>query len=222
MREKYDEQYYSKKFAQQLPNIDLLPGEILIHCLDKKSFKGRFYIPQWAVSNKGRCWSIWKGDWLTPLLWGNNNRYWCLSYQRDGKLIHIKVSWLVANYFCDKTPVNLFGEDGIDVHHFITISIPNEIKYSRDRNEKIKSCMEFNNADNLSYERSDFHREVIHTFMKGKTEAGVNVIDPDNAFLYNLIKGLSDVDSADKAIRSEYGNDGTQTLKIKVGWHTAS
>ena len=211
---RYSEINYIKKFSEQLPKIELLPDEVLIQCLDKESFNGKYYIPYWAISNKGRCWSIWKCGWLNLSLWGNKNRYWGLTYLRNGKMTHIKVSWLVANYFCDKTPIDLYGEDGVDVHHGFAILIPDEIKNSLDPDDRRRNCMYFNNADNLFYEESAFHREVIHTFIKGKTEAGVDAIDPNDVFLNNFVKGLSDSDK--KSIHSEYREDGTHIMIIKA------
>ena len=72
------------KYVERFANLDrtqmnLLPGEELAHCIDQTSFGGRFYRPQWVVSNKGRVWSMRYNKWMSPqIVKSFGNHYWGL------------------------------------------------------------------------------------------------------------------------------------------------
>ena len=135
-----------------LEELQLLEGEILVHCIDSKSFNGKYYIPEWAVSNMGRGYSLYHNKWLQPFPTGTKREY----YSFKGKKT-VKVHQLVVNYFKNESDIialEEFGADGIDAHHIIPINIPEELKEGTPENAdaRIKHCMECNCKSNIVYQ----------------------------------------------------------------------
>lgn len=145
---------YEKKFAQALLEVELLEGEEMVHCVDNCSHGGMCYFPEWAITNMGRGYSLWKKHWLIPQALGTNRDYWgfCGSKNRNPK-----VHQLVANYFKDESDLvvlEFFGEEGTEVHHEIPIEIPERLRCGCEENalERIEHCMMCNAKSNLCYQ----------------------------------------------------------------------
>ena len=151
---------YEKKFEQAKSEVELVDGEEMTHCIDSSSHDGICYFPEWAITNMGRGYSLWKMDWLIPQALGTNRDYWgfCGSDNRNPK-----VHQLVANYFKDESDLialEFFEEDGTEIHHEIPIEIPEHLRYGCKENaqERIEHCMKCNAKSNLSYqEKYDDH-----------------------------------------------------------------
>ena len=148
---------YKEKFAMlDKSKIGLMDGEKIKHCVDQESFNGKMYVPEWAITNMGRGFSLFRNDWLVPQATGRRN-YWhfCGSKQPA-------VHELVVCYFkdaSDKIAVEEFGEEKIEVHHEIPIMIPDSLKKGtvENRSERIKHCMECNRKSNVFYQKNRIH-----------------------------------------------------------------
>ncbi|MBE5948200.1 MAG: hypothetical protein E7261_04125 [Lachnospiraceae bacterium] len=129
-------------FNEQKENIEkqLRQGEEIKHCVDASSFGGKFFNPNWVVTNYARVYSLYYKRWLCPAkkYTGKKNR----AGNRAGMYFtlgrNINVSRLVANYFCDKTLIDKYGEENVDVHHIRRIN-------------PLLSCEDNNKASNLQY-----------------------------------------------------------------------
>lgn len=143
--------YYTEVFERQMKYDDMhrLPGEHLVQCLDDTSFGGKFYKPEWAVSDQGRVWSIQYGMWLAPFTDKTKGRYW--KYKIDRPVIGRE---LIANYWCDKREVNTYGEDHTFVrYHQQPEDIPSSLRHGTFANKdgRIADAMRRDNAANLYY-----------------------------------------------------------------------
>lgn len=151
-KNKPTDQELNQLLIAQMQSANLLEGEKIKQMTDKESFDGRYYYPAYAVTDKGRVWSIINSKWLIPQAVGNDRSYWAVDL---GTMV--KVHLLVANYFCDKHAVEVFGETNIQVHHKKVVDVPEELKTKECTEEKIKSCMDANAAENLCYQKTDDH-----------------------------------------------------------------
>ena len=160
-----DYQTNIKKFKElDKSKMGLEPGEQIAHCIDSKSFGGKFYYPQWVVTNKGRVWSMKYNKWMVPqILKGDNNSYWGLTPKEKGssKSMSVYIHLLVCNYFkneSDKIALEFFGEDNVHGHHIQAIDIPKSLKGRGHEEEKIKRCMKDSCKKNIVYqEKSSDH-----------------------------------------------------------------
>lgn len=152
-KNKPTDQELNQLLIAQMQSANLLKGEKIEQMTDQKSFKGRYYYPAYAVTNKGRVWSIINHKWLAPQAVGTDRSYWAVDLL--GTMV--KVHLLVANYFCDKYAVEVFGEANVQVHHKKVVDVPEELKTKECTEEKIKSCMDANAAENLCYQKTDDH-----------------------------------------------------------------
>lgn len=141
--------------------MELKPGEKIVHCIDSKSFNGKFYYPQWVVSDEGRVWSLHCNKWMTPqILKREGNSYWGLPTRKKVKKLDydpksVYVHALVCNYFkndSDKIALEFFGEDNIQAHHINAINIPNKLRGKGKRAKKIKQCMKDSCKKNIVYQ----------------------------------------------------------------------
>lgn len=149
--------------VRKFKNLDrtimgLEPGEEIKHCIDSKSFDGRYYQPHWVVSNKGRVWSLKKNAWLVPQVMKGDkqgkNRYWGIEGSNKK---NIYVHCLVCNYFraeSDCIALEEFGEKNVEAHHIIALHIPDHYKGKNRKEEKIKRCMIDSCKANLIYQES--------------------------------------------------------------------
>lgn len=158
-------QKYQRKFEEL--DLELLECEELKHCLDPN----KYYFPQWAISNMGRCYSLAQNKWIRPTARGNNRNYW--SWKGD---TNIASHLIVTHYFLDKSDmaaIQKYGAKGVTVHHDIPIEIPEELKHGTEENAeaRIKHCMKFNCKANLHVQQKDDHVDD-HSLMEGrKTKA---------------------------------------------------
>ena len=119
-----------ERFAEQKERIyaDLAEGETVKHCLDAESFGGIFYNPQWVITSEARLWSLGKnrnaGGWNIPYAHERTRRWnmrndWHETKERLGLTSEKKIyhHQIVANYFCDKKAIELFGEENCVPHH---------------------------------------------------------------------------------------------------------
>lgn len=166
-----------KKYIQKLEkNLDkikeqLLPGESFCHCLDKESFSMRFYNPVWIVTSEARIYSLKCMKWLDPYQDKNgsgrkkssgeriqkpyylrNSNTEAMAKNQVKSAIRVQIHQLVANYFCDKAIVEIYGEDKCEVHH--------KKSYNYE-----KPCSENNRASNLQYIIKKDHNELTKISM---------------------------------------------------------
>ena len=159
---------YIKKFKElDINSLNLHEGEYIVHCIDNKSFGGKFFIPEWAVTNMGRGYSLWKEKWLIPQATGTR-KYWFFTGSKQ-----VAVHNLVMNYFRDESDeiaLEEFGEDGVEAHHEIPIEIPEELKYGTSENAqaRIEHCMKYNCKKNLCYQKKNHNRSKDKLIINGK------------------------------------------------------
>lgn len=142
-----------KKFKNlDIEKMGLESGEQIAHCIDSKSFEGKFYYPQWVVTDRGRVWSMKYNKWLIPQIL---NGYWGLAPKENGKTKSVYIHLLVCNYFrteSDQIALEWFGEQNIHGHHIRAIHIPNRLKGKGYDKEKMKMCMKDSCKDNIVYQ----------------------------------------------------------------------
>lgn len=210
-RKKSNTNTMKANFRKAKDTLELEPGEKLVHCLDKKSFEGKYYNPNWAVSNYGRVYSLCDNDWITPVVIGKYQKYWAINggTKRNGMVyIHL----LVANYFCNKRIFDDFPADEIEVHHKKAIIIPKKVKYA-DKEKRIKHCMEYNNAANLAYTYKLDH-DIITALANGqniKDIKGIKLEFPEEIKqMFQLGKPSSDIvkDALPKSVYVDYTKEG--------------
>ena len=118
------------RFGEQRERIqaELFEGETIKQCLDTESFGGRLYNPQWIITSEARLWSLARnhnaGGWNTPYPHESTRRWYMknnwhettdrLGLDSEAIIYHHQI---VANYFCDKKAIYLFGEENCVPHH---------------------------------------------------------------------------------------------------------
>ena len=146
--------FYTEKFKNlNMEHMGLLPGEKIKHCIDKKSFGGKYYHPRWVVTNLGRTWSLFLNDWVVPQI-VKKKGCWAYSTKIPGKYT-VYVHLLVLCYFADESDriaVEEFTEIGVDGHHIRALSIPDFLKGRGHRQAKIDACMRDSRKSNLCYQ----------------------------------------------------------------------
>lgn len=145
-----------KKFRNlDTTKMELEPGEKVAHCIDSKSFGGKFYYPQWVVTDKGRVWSMKYNKWLKPQICkSDDNSYWGLTTKNKGNRT-VYIHLLVCNYFkneSDKIALEFFGEDNVHGHHIRAIAIPKRLRGRGHQEEKLKQCMKDSCKSNIVYQ----------------------------------------------------------------------
>lgn len=151
-----------RKFKQlKTEKMGLLQGEQIAHCIDSKSFGGKFYYPEFVVTNKGRVWSLNRSQWLSPQISADINKnksYWSIDPKDENRVTQtVYVHSLVCNYFrneSDKIAIEFFGEDNVQAHHIIAINIPKSLKGRGKRQAKIKQCMKDSCKTNIVYQET--------------------------------------------------------------------
>ena len=163
---------YEDKFRQlDYEKLGLEQGEQLEHCMDEKSFGGKYYAPEWCISNYGRGYSLAADKWLVPQAIGTHRAYWGFTGN-----IQPKVHQLVVNYFpneSDEVALEFFEEGNLHCHHIIPIEIPDELKVQTCENEKerIEHCMKCNRKSNVVYqEKKHDHKNDTRITNGNETE----------------------------------------------------
>lgn len=174
MKINYDEAYWVRKFQEQEELIrHNLPNENYKHCLDKDHFGMRYYNPIWVVTNEAHVWSLQYKRLLSPNqdMGGtrskdgeySQSRYYFKNSCPDAvkkvgvkKEIKVFVHQLVANYFCDRMPVNLYGEDACVVHHIFGY-------------DEGADCTWLNRANHIQYVRKIEHK-LLNALQNGITQ----------------------------------------------------
>ena len=141
---------YKKKFEELNIEELLESNESLVHCIDMVN-NGKYYFPEWAISNFGRGYSLHHKKWLQPFTAGTRE-YWHFKGAK-----RVSVHQLVLHYFPNESDIiafEEFGEDGVDGHHIHPIVIPEELKHGTTDNAlaRIQHCMKCNNKNNLVYQ----------------------------------------------------------------------
>ena len=220
---------YERKFKEQeeLIKRQLMPGEEYKHCLDWDSWGGRYYCPCWVVTSEGRVWSLWFERFNTPYFERSGNRnangeyFQGKYYYQNGteqilERFGIKrparcyVHCLVANYFCDKTAIELFGEEHCKVHHIFG--------YDWDAD-----CMWQNRAKHIQYVKDDDH--VLLNAIQKKTQRARKLLHDaekegeDTTYLRLLLENgafESDGYKLKNGISLTYDSKGKKTLKTII------
>ncbi len=207
-KNKPTDQELNQLLIAQMQSANLLEGEKIKQMTDKESFEGRYYYPAYAVTDKGRVWSIINHKWLAPQAVGNDRSYWAVDL---GTMVKVHV--LVANYFCDKHAAELFGEANVQVHHKKVVDVPEELKTKECTEEKIKSCMESNGAENLCYQQTDDHLMITkfshHQNVPGESKDKVEMDEQ-----LKRIRMLFDPKSSE--IMLDYDEEGNAALRIVI------
>ena len=208
---------YKEKFATlDLKELGLMNGERVMHCIDDTVFNGKLFVPEWAVSNYGRVYSLWGNRWLTPQATGTR-RYWhVVGSKQPG------VHELVVYYFRDESDMialEEFGESGVEVQHLIPIVIPDELKHGtiENRTARIKHCMKVNCKSNVCYQKKSHNRSKDKLITKGyETEEernGVEVWSEEMKTMRSMMAGSGSLQGNSNGARIEYSR--TEDGKIK-------
>ena len=114
-------------------------------CLDKESFDMRFYNPAWVVCSEGYVWSLHykrligfiHEEGFTNQQGNYSQSKWKVHNSYTETRMHlgkksgsdIPVHQLVANYYCDKLAVRMFGEKNCVVHHILGYKYFNDYRW---------------------------------------------------------------------------------------------
>lgn len=205
-KNKPTDQELNQLLIAQMQAADLSEGEKIVQMTDKESFKGNYYYPAYAVTDKGRVWSIINSKWLIPQAVGNDRSYWAVDL---GTMVKVHV--LVANYFCDKHAAELFGEEHVQVHHKRVVDVPERLKAEGYAAEKLKSCMAANAAENLCYQQTDDH-VMLTKFSNRQRVPGENQDKVEFDETLQRIRMMFDPRSSE--IMLEYDQQGNASLRI--------
>lgn len=190
---------YVSKFKEQENKIiqQLKAGEEIRHCVDEKSFQGKYYKPEWVVSSFGRVYSLAHKKWLSiPLKEiGAKNKDGEYTQRRHYVCGVIPVHQLVANYFCDKTPIGLYDEKNIEAHHIRAY-------------DSTKSNEENNCAANLCYVQKQYHSQVVNVLQRGtlKMDGEKNEVLQGDEKILELMTELATLPEAEVDVVHK-GND---------------
>lgn len=197
---------WNLKYEEQKVEIErqLLPGETMVHCIDSESFGGKFYNPRWVATSESRVYSLTRKRWLRGTAKYCRNKTgevtrvnWTLTNTECGK--DITVHQLIANYFCDKTVVEQFGEENVHVHHI----------WGYDPE---KSCQENNRAEHLQYIVKK-HHTFLNNLQRGTYRIPEHV-SYDVRTTYNTIMYLYPRRRA--AVRLVYDAAGTMSFSTTL------
>lgn len=191
--------------------MQLLPGETVKHC---NKFEGTdCYQLGWAVTNKGRTWSIPQKKWHIP--W-NDNGYWRVADTYVHKLVdyyfmsdeemHIKNMLEEHNKHC------LDSEKWMaEIHHKKPVKCVDYTKMSDD--EKLCACMEANHKENLMYQISNDHRDV-HKLMNGQKTKGEKEGTEQFDNILSILRNTNG--NTPKEVTITYNEEGKREINIKT------
>lgn len=167
--EKY-RQRYSVLEKEGFKKLELLEGEEVRHCIDDTGMK--FYKMCWAVTSKGRVWSLSQNRWHVPWI---NGKYW--------RVANTYVHLLVNHYFMtdeDKFVLRVVEENNkkvadsekwhIEVHHLKSVENIDYKTMSKD--ERIYACMAVNSKEDLKCQIKETDHVDDHRIMRGKQTRG--------------------------------------------------
>lgn len=143
------------ELKKHIGKMELKTGEQIAHCIDSKSENGKYYYPEYVISNKGRIWTLNQSKWLTPTI---TKGYWT---QDPSDKSEIYIHRFVCHYFqneSDKVAIEFFGEENLKAHHIRAINIPKRLKGTGNRKEKIAQCMKDSCKDNIVYQEENDHQ----------------------------------------------------------------
>lgn len=210
---------YDEKFDKlDLNKLELLPGEDIARCIDA-SQDGKYYFPEWLITNKGRGWSLAHQKWLNPIASGSRN-YWSFC---NGKK-NIKVHQLVCHYFMNKSDelaIKHFGVDALEVHHIIPLDIPEKLKSPIDSNadERLAHCMKYNSKSNIVYQLKRGLPNSTHTavenFANGRPAKGY-VLDGEMAEFNQLAVNSGKLYGNSNGCYIEYYEDKDGNLRERL------
>lgn len=216
---------------KELIKENLLPSEEIKQCLDTESFNGRYYNPIWVVTSEARIWSLdkcgWygqhttkqgrpnaKGEYIQVQRYHAKNA-WEETVKRAGTKDQVQVYYhqIVANYFCDKTAIKLFGEDGCVPHHLFG--------YYKFTSDDSICCRWINRAKHLCYVRKYDHKFLsalqngtLET-LKQKKKCEYDINDPFMRMLIDNGKFEAGNRKLMNAVLVTYGNDGIAKFEVK-------
>lgn len=172
-KSKFDD--YKEKFKKlekdNFAIMNLKEDESVVHCIDDTDEK--YYQFRWAITNKGRMWSLHQKRWMLPR---KENGYW--------RIENIYVHEWVDHYFMNDEEKNMkrmveeHNKKCIDseklkleVHHKKLVQEMDSSKMTND--ERVEACMQENYKENLILQIEGDHNDV-HKIMKGKRKLGID------------------------------------------------
>ena len=189
------------RFEAQKNDIkaQLFEKEQIEQCCDTKSFDGRYYNPMWVVTSEARIWSLPSHRFLSPKrsVQGRRNRngeYTATSrwYEKNNwhetvahfgnkDMVQVYYHQIVANYFCDRKAIDLFGEENCIPHHIFRYRplLDDGLVHTEQ-----EDCTWNNRAKHLRWVSK--HDHTILTYLQDVWNSRMNLDDAVN----DLIKGI--------------------------------
>lgn len=216
------------EFRRQERKIrEAFPGEQFKQCLDKDSFNMRYYNPMWVVTDHGNIWSLWSerplkvyrnkvgkknkvGEYSVFKYCYRNN--WYESVQKNGAkdMLIIAPHRLVANYFCDKTVIDLYGEANVEVHHIFGY-------------DETAENTEINQVSQIQYTLKGDHI-LLNALQKGTELSNLehnkglkHKLNLDDPYIQKIIQNAKRVDGFQNGLKMIYHEDGTTDLQVIIG-----
>lgn len=206
---------YKEKFIklekENFAIMNLKEGESVIHCIDDTDEK--YYQFRWAITNKGRMWSIYQNRWLIPR---KENGYW--------RIENIYVHEWVDYYFMtdnEKELKQMVKEHNdncsdseklkLEVHHREVVKEMDSSKMTKE--ERIIECMKENNKENLMLQIESDH-DVVHELMKGKRKLSKDKSGKERIFEFDSMTSML-IDSG-ASVYFSYDENGNKELNTKL------
>ncbi len=204
-------------FVQQENRIKGLmhPGEKYWHCLDKDSLGGGCYDPLKVITSEGRVWSLRdnypNGDFYNYENMVNDNGYYYVATSGTASEVNpetglpynqlktMTIHKLVANYFCDRTMLEIMKEINKQKNETIfDLTLNERGNYKIVQVHHINSNKRDNRAENLQYVYTEVHdiltalhnSKNIHANVREKSIEKLKYIgleNPEDAFLKDLV-----------------------------------
>lgn len=217
MNEKLKEykERYEELVKENFEKMNLKEGESVIHCIDDADEK--YYQFRWAITNKGRMWSIYQNRWLIPR---KENGYW--------RIENIYVHEWVDYYFMTDEEKNLkqmveehnkkcsdSEKIKLEVHHKKIVQEMDSSKMTKE--ERIEACMKENCKENLMLQIEGDH-DVVHELMKGKRKLSKDKSGKERIFEFDSMTAM--MINSGASVYFSYDENGNKELNTKLALPT--
>lgn len=227
----YKESDWIAEFRRQERKIrEAFPGEQFKQCLDKDSFNMRYYNPMWVVTDHGNVWSLWKerplkayaeqqgvknkdGEYPSVKYYYRNSCREAILKNGNQGMLRIFSHQLVANYFCDKTVINRYGEANVEVHHIFGY-------------DETAENTEINNAEYIQYALKGDH--ILMNAIQNGTDLSklesreglkhqMTEKDPYDPYIQQILQQGRRTPGFQNGLKMIYHEDGTTDLQVIIG-----
>ena len=209
MKKTHDElvERYIRKYEElkmdSFKELNLESDELIVHGSDIEDRK--FYKVSWAVTNKGRVWSLSRNRWMYPWL---NGKYW--------RVANTYVHLLVNYYFItdEERKIKKYAEEHkkkYEVHHLDEVEALDLSVMTKE--ERIEACMKVNRKSNLMLQIERDHDDA-HKLKKGKRKLGKDKEGYERVAKFDSMTSIMIASNA--SVYFSYNENGKKELNTKL------